>query len=148
MFGLEGVLGAGGIKRAKALSPRISNILPVYVKGTAGIIRFLASASGTCRNRVAVKITAAARSDRNRPVTGAPISQALSLTRVSTTVRTVMNRDVRIPPVCSTIGIGNGELCRCTHGKLAIREPREAVRIVRFRQVSRPICRTRSRAVS
>lgn len=133
--GLQKVLRVGGVKRAKALSPSTRKILPITLKGTAHLISVVASGRGACRTIVHLNIIASARS-----VDKAILSRAARLSiarrRLYAIIDSFIKSCVRIPPVCSTLGIGKGGLCRLTERNGAIRHGPEPMRFCRVRVLS------------
>lgn len=125
---LQGIIKRGGVNRANALSPSTAKILPIYLKETAGIYRLLASRSGACRTLLLLKGAASARSVSKR-ILRRESPNSLARRRMHSYVRSFVKRCSRVPPVCSTLGIGKGGLCRLTHRKGAIRHGDEGIRV-------------------
>lgn len=124
---LEGVFNRGGINRTNALSPLTANILPIVVNNTAGFLDRLPRRSGNCLTRFRLKGAASALSVANGLANRFPIGY--DSRRIHCTVRDFGNGVVRIPPVCSTISINNGELCRLTEDNIRIRQRSQRVRV-------------------
>lgn len=129
---LQHILGAGGVKRKKALSPSTTKILPIFTNDTAHLLRFTMRNHGRCVTRFALNTRAIANSSDNRIIGAVPIP-TFDGRRLRTILTRFANGRVRLPPVCSTVGVGNGGLCRLTHRNMRIRHATHPVRICGLR---------------